>query len=141
MSAEQATKVAGDSRVAFVQQNQRFTTNQDNPPWGLDRIDQADTPLNGTYTYPDSAGQGVTIYVIDTGVRVSHSDFGGRAVNGYDAVDGDYVAQDGNGHGTHVASTAAGTTYGVAKKARIVAVYGSDDGKKTTGNTTALAAE
>ncbi|MDG9700821.1 S8 family peptidase [Streptomyces sp. DH37] len=124
LSEAEAKRLAADPAVASVEQDQKVHLNatQSNAPWGLDRIDQADTPLNGTYTYPDSAGSGVTIYVIDTGVRVSHSDFGGRAVNGYDAVDGDNIAQDGNGHGTHVASTAAGTTYGVAKKAKIVAV-------------------
>ncbi|CAM5295815.1 hypothetical protein SHIRM173S_09639 [Streptomyces hirsutus] len=106
-------------------QNRTFhtTATQANPPsWGLDRIDQANLPLNSSYTYPDSAGQGVTAYIIDTGVHISHSDFGGRASHGYDAVDNDNVAQDGNGHGTHVAGTVAGTAYGVAKKADIVGV-------------------
>ncbi|HEX5569490.1 MAG TPA: S8 family peptidase [Streptomyces sp.] len=124
MTEAQAKRLAAHPAVASVEQDQtvHLDATQTNAPWGLDRIDQADRPLNGTYTYPDSAGSGVSIYVIDTGVRISHNDFGGRAVNGYDAVDNDYVAQDGNGHGTHVASTAAGNTYGVAKKARIVAV-------------------
>ncbi|MCR8942609.1 S8 family peptidase [Streptomyces sp. OUCMDZ-4982] len=98
------------------------TATQTNAPWGLDRIDQANLPLNRTYTYPDSAGGGATVFVLDTGVRITHQDIAGRAVNGWDFVDNDAVAQDGNGHGTHVATTAAGTTYGVAKKARIVAV-------------------
>ncbi|MQY11500.1 hypothetical protein SRB5_16190 [Streptomyces sp. RB5] len=121
----QAKKLAADDAVASVEANQTVhaTATQTNPPsWGLDRIDQANLPLNQTYTYPDKAGQGVTAYVIDTGVRISHSTFGGRAANGYDAVDGDNVAQDGNGHGTHVAGTIAGSQYGVAKKANIVAV-------------------
>lgn len=77
---------------------------------------------DGKYTYPDSAGEGVTAYVIDTGVRISHKDFGGRASSGFDAVDNDNTADDGNGHGTHVAGTIAGTAHGVAKKAKIVAV-------------------
>ncbi|MFE6285091.1 S8 family peptidase [Streptomyces sp. NPDC057877] len=124
LSASEARRLAADPAVASVEQNQRVQLNatQTNAPWGLDRIDQASLPLSGTYTYPDSAGGGVTVYVIDTGVRISHSQLSGRAVNGYDAVDGDNVAQDGNGHGTHVATTVAGTTYGVAKKAKIVAV-------------------
>ncbi|MEO3975972.1 S8 family peptidase [Streptomyces sp. CAU 1734] len=125
LSEAQAKKFAADPAVAAVAQDRVFTINatQPNPPsWGLDRIDQRNLPLNQSYTYPDSAGQGVTAYVIDTGVRVSHADFGGQAVDGYDAVDNDNVAQDGNGHGTHVAGTIAGTAYGVAKNARIVGV-------------------
>ncbi|MGP3979308.1 S8 family peptidase [Streptomyces sp. 8N114] len=124
MSAEEARRLAADDKVAQVYQNQRITTTgtQTNPPWGLDRIDQKSKQLNRKYTYPAGAGAGVTAYVIDTGVRISHSDFGGRASYGYDAVDKDKTAQDGNGHGTHVAGTIAGTKYGVAKKAKIVAV-------------------
>ncbi|MBQ1092040.1 S8 family peptidase [Streptomyces sp. B93] len=124
LSEAEAKRLAADPAVASVEQNQRvqLAATQTNAPWGLDRIDQPSLPLSGTYTYPDSAGTGVTVYVIDTGVRITHSQISGRAFNGYDAVDGDNVAQDGNGHGTHVATTVAGTTYGVAKKARIVGV-------------------
>ncbi|MFF3749456.1 S8 family peptidase [Streptomyces sp. NPDC002018] len=125
LSPEQARRLAADPSVDKVFQNRtvRAFATQTNPPsWGLDRIDQAALPLNRQYTYPDTAGQGATVYVIDTGVRITHQDFGGRASYGYDAVDGDTTAQDGNGHGTHVAATAAGTSYGVAKKAKIVAV-------------------
>ncbi|MEV0848013.1 S8 family peptidase [Streptomyces sp. NPDC049954] len=121
----QAKRLAADPAVASVAQNRTFTADatQTNPPsWGLDRIDQKTLPLNRSYTYPDSAGQGVTAYIIDTGVRITHQDFGGRASYGYDAIDNDNTAQDGNGHGTHVAATVAGTSYGVAKKARIVGV-------------------
>ncbi len=124
-SEAEAKRLAADPAVASVVQNRTFTitATQSNPPsWGLDRIDQRNRPVDRAYTYPDSAGQGVTAYIIDTGVRISHSDFGGRASNGYDAVDRDNVAQDGNGHGTHVAGTVAGTSYGVAKKANIVGV-------------------
>ncbi|MGW5974554.1 S8 family peptidase [Streptomyces sp. NPDC055186] len=132
----EAAKLAADPSVALVEQNRTVTTQatQTNPPsWGLDRIDQTALPLNSSYTYPDSAGQGVTAYIIDTGVRISHSDFGGRARNGYDAVDNDNVAQDGNGHGTHVAGTVAGSAYGVAKKASIVGVRVLDNnGSGTT---------
>ncbi|MFF7843647.1 S8 family peptidase [Streptomyces ossamyceticus] len=124
LSAAEARRLAADPAVASVEQNQILTADatQTNAPWGLDRSDQASLPLSGTYTYPDSAGGGVTAYVIDTGVRVTHSQISGRATNGYDAVDGDNVAQDGNGHGTHVATTIAGSTYGIAKQAKIVAV-------------------
>ncbi len=124
LSATEAKRLAADPAIASVEQDQVFTVDatQTNAPWGLDRSDQASLPLSGTYTYPDSAGSGVTAYVIDTGVRISHAQFGGRAFNGYDAVSNDNVAQDGNGHGTHVASTIAGSTYGIAKQAKIVAV-------------------
>ncbi|MZD08575.1 S8 family serine peptidase [Streptomyces sp. SID5785] len=135
LSAAEAARLAADPAVASVEQNQRVHVDatQSDAPWGLDRVDQSALPLSGTYTYPDSAGSGVTAYVIDTGVRVSHTEIAGRATNGYDAVDGDDVAQDGNGHGTHVATTIAGTTYGVAKKADIVAVRVLDDnGSGTT---------
>ncbi|CAM5589240.1 Subtilisin family serine protease OS=Streptomyces albaduncus OX=68172 GN=FHS32_006764 PE=3 SV=1 [Streptomyces griseoloalbus] len=132
----EAAELAADPSVALVEQNRAFTiqATQTNPPsWGLDRIDQTALPLSGSYTYDDTAGQGVTAYIIDTGVRISHSDFGGRARNGYDAVDGDNVAQDGNGHGTHVAGTVAGSAYGVAKKASIVGVRVLDNnGSGTT---------
>lgn len=132
----EAKKLAADPAVEKVFQDQKVSVSgeQANPPsWGLDRIDQADLPLDDSYTYPDSAGAGSTVYVIDTGVHVSHEDFGGRAVHGYDAVDDDDDASDGNGHGTHVASTAAGEAYGVAKEADIVAVRVLDDnGSGTT---------
>ncbi|WP_432157446.1 S8 family peptidase [Streptomyces sp. bgisy153] len=121
----EAKRLAADPAVASVVQNRLFHVDgtQPSPPsWGLDRIDQKALPLNNSYTYPDSAGQGVTAYVIDTGVRITHSDFGGRASYGYDAVDNDNTAQDGHGHGTHVAGTIAGGSYGVAKKAKIVGV-------------------
>ncbi|MBN0045234.1 S8 family peptidase [Streptomyces actuosus] len=124
-SPTEAKRLAADPAVASVVQNRTFhidATQPSPPSWGLDRIDQANRPLDGSYTYPDSAGQGVTAYIIDTGVRITHSDFGGRASYGYDAVDDDNTAQDGHGHGTHVAGTVAGSSYGVAKKAKIVAV-------------------
>ncbi|MER7191400.1 S8 family peptidase [Streptomyces flaveolus] len=136
LSATEAKRLAADPAVAAVEQNQRVSvtdTTQSNAPWGLDRIDQTSLPLSGTYTYPDSAGSGVTAYVIDTGVRITHQQISGRATYGYDAVDGDTSATDGNGHGTHVATTIAGSTYGVAKKAKIVAVRVLDNnGSGTT---------
>ncbi|MFD0382341.1 S8 family peptidase [Streptomyces stramineus] len=121
----EAKRLAADPSVDKVVQNHRFSINatQEAPPsWGLDRIDQAETKGDGKYTYPDAAGDGVTAYVIDTGVRISHKDFGGRAAYGFNAVDNNDKAEDGNGHGTHVAGTIAGSAHGVAKKAKIVAV-------------------
>jgi len=135
--ARQARRLAADPRVASVAQDTRVTLEdtQKNPPsWGLDRVDQANLPLDKSYRWPRSAGAGVTVYVIDTGVRVSHRDFGGRAAYGWDFVDGDRTAGDGNGHGTHVAATIAGTRYGVAKKAQVVSVRVLDD---TGGGSTA----
>ncbi|MEU2547793.1 S8 family peptidase [Streptomyces roseolus] len=140
LDAAAARRLAADPAVATVEQDRvvRADATQSNAPWGLDRIDQAALPLSGTYTYPDSAGAGVTAYVIDTGVRVSHGELAGRAVDGYDAVEGDNVAQDGNGHGTHVATTIAGSTYGVAKAAKVVAVRVLDaNGSGTTAGVVA----
>uniref|UniRef100_A0AAU2JI46 S8 family peptidase n=1 Tax=Streptomyces sp. NBC_00049 TaxID=2903617 RepID=A0AAU2JI46_9ACTN len=136
LTVKEAKQLAADPAVGTVVQNKRFTINetQQKPPsWGLDRIDQAATAGDQKYTYPDDGGTGVTAYVIDTGVRISHKDFGGRAAHGFDAIDNDETADDGNGHGTHVAGTIAGTAHGVAKKAKVVAVRVLDDnGSGTT---------
>jgi len=132
----QAGQLAADPRVASVAQDTRVTLEhtQKNPPsWGLDRVDQPNLPLDKSYTWPESAGAGATVYVIDTGIRISHKDFGGRASYGWDFVGGDRSAGDGNGHGTHVAATAVGTKYGVAKQAKVVAVRVLDNnGSGTT---------
>ncbi|MEU6119053.1 S8 family serine peptidase [Streptomyces sp. NPDC047117] len=136
LNETEAKRLAADPAVDKVVQNKKFSIDgtQDNPPsWGLDRIDQEDTAGDKKYNYPDSAGEGVTAYVIDTGVRTTHKDFEGRASSGFDAVDNDDDADDGNGHGTHVAGTIAGAAHGVAKKAKIVAVRVLDDqGSGTT---------
>jgi subtilisin family serine protease len=108
--------------VVDVERDQPVTlaTTQSSATWGLDRTDQRALPLSGTYSYIYT-GSGVTAYVIDTGIRLDQSDFGGRARSGYDAVDGG-SADDCNGHGTHVSGTIGGNTYGVAKGVSLVAV-------------------
>ncbi|GAB2785083.1 serine protease [Streptomyces chlorus] len=134
--ARQAARLAADPRVSSVAQDTLVTRvgTQKNPPsWGLDRVDQRNLPLSKRYASPGTAGAGVTVYIIDTGVRISHRDFGGRARHGWDFVQNDRTAQDGNGHGTHVAGIVAGKTYGVAKRARIVSVRVLDNaGSGTT---------
>ena len=108
--------------VAYIEQDQQVqaAATQSGATWGLDRIDQRDLPLNSTYNYTPT-GAGVRAYIIDTGILLSHSNFGGRASSGYDAVDGG-SADDCNGHGTHVAGTVGSTTYGVAKGVSLIAV-------------------
>jgi subtilisin family serine protease len=123
MSAKEAKRLAADPAVAYVEQNQTvklFDTQTPVPSWGLDRIDQRALPLNNSYTYPVN-GSGVRAYIIDTGIRFSHTDFGGRAVTGFDAIDGG-SADDANGHGTHVAGTVGGGSFGVAKGVTLVGV-------------------
>jgi subtilisin family serine protease len=143
LSAAQVAKLKSMKRVATVEPDRVYTANAtqnmdaNGDPWGLDRIDQRNLPLSGTYTY-NSSGSGVTAYVIDTGIATSHSDFGGRASNVYDALGGN--GQDCNGHGTHVAGTIGGSTYGVAKSVALrgVRVLGCDGSGSTSGIISAL---
>ncbi|MEU3917770.1 S8 family peptidase [Streptomyces sp. NPDC029004] len=123
MSGDKAAKLAADPRVAYVEQNAtvRLNDTQANPTWGIDRIDQRDLPLSKSYTYKTTASN-VNAYIIDTGIRTSHSEFGGRASVGTDTVGGGQNGQDCNGHGTHVAGTVGGRTYGVAKAVKLIAV-------------------
>jgi subtilisin family serine protease len=119
-----ARAISRDPRVEYVEQDVvgSVAATQINPPsWGLDRIDQATLPLNSSYTYLQT-GAGVNVYVIDTGIRASHNDFGGRASAVFDNVGDGRNGEDCHGHGTHVAGTVGGTAYGVAKSVQIRAL-------------------
>ena len=118
MTEEDAERLSQDFRVKYVEEDGVVTADatQSNPPWGLDRIDQRNRPLNAIYTF-NWTGAGVTAYVIDTGIRTAHTQFGGRAANVFDAFGGN--GQDCNGHGTHVAGTIGGSTFGVAKSVHL----------------------
>jgi subtilisin family serine protease len=111
-------------KVAYIEQDQEvhLVATESNPPsWGLDRIDQQSLPLSSSYTY-NTDGTGVDAYIIDCGILLSHTDFGGRAVTGIDEITPGGTATDGNGHGTHVAGTVGGSAYGVAKNVKLIAV-------------------
>jgi subtilisin family serine protease len=123
-----------DPNVALIEQDQviKLETTQNNPVnWGLDRIDQRSLPLSLSYTY-NRTGAGVHFYGIDTGINLTHVDLSGRVGNGFDAVTTGGNAADCNGHGTHTATTAAGTTYGVAKGATVHPVRVLDCGGSGT---------
>jgi subtilisin family serine protease len=118
-----AARIAADPRVDYVEADGVMTadTTQTGATWGIDRIDQRSLPLSGTYTYT-ATGSGVKAYIIDTGIRYTHTQFGGRAIKGVDEVTSGGSASDCNGHGTHVSGTVGGSTYGVAKAVTPVSV-------------------
>jgi subtilisin family serine protease len=123
LNAGQLRAMQNNPNVAYVEQDaavQSSLVTQTGATWGLDRIDQANLPLSTTFSYT-STGVGVRAYIVDTGMRLSHTQFTGRVTSGFDAVDGG-SADDCNGHGTHVGGTVGGTTVGVAKGVSLVAV-------------------
>jgi subtilisin family serine protease len=137
LTEEQMIRLARDKRVKYVEPDQviSISGSQSNATWGLDRVDQRNTPLNQTYTW-DATGQGVRAYIIDTGILPAHQEFGNRASIGYDAYGGDGI--DRQGHGTHVAGTVGGNVYGVAKNVLLIGVKVLDDsGSGTTSGVVA----
>ncbi|MCY1080332.1 S8 family serine peptidase [Archangium lansingense] len=134
MSEAQVRELLADPRVAYVEENGVVSASatQTSATWGIDRIDQRNLPRDSTYNY-NFDGTGVHAYIIDTGMRLTHSQYSGRVGNGFDAITTGGTAADCHGHGTHVAGTVGGTTWGVAKKVTLHPVrvldctgYGSD---------------
>src|SRR5262249_1620029 len=124
MTEQQALALSQDDRVAFVEEDsimEALVTVSNPPSWGLDRIDQTALPLSRSYSYT-TTGAGVTAYIIHTGIRITHTQFGGRARVGFDAIGDGRNGIDCNGHGTHVSGTVGGSTFGVAKSVSVVAV-------------------
>jgi subtilisin family serine protease len=123
MTEGQARALADNPAVAYVEEDGVASGGVTQSPatWGLDRIDQRDLPLSNSYTYTTTASD-VHVYVLDSGIRATHTEFGGRATLDYTAISDGYGADDCHGHGTHVAGTVGGATYGVAKAVRLHSV-------------------
>jgi subtilisin family serine protease len=123
LSRAEVARLRKNARVKYIEADRMAQGSyvQSSAVWGLDRIDQRYLPLNSSFTYART-GLGVRIYILDSGIRRTHQQFGGRALAGADFVKDGRGTSDCNGHGTHVAGTAAGTTYGVAKQATLVPV-------------------
>jgi len=137
LTAEQLKEVRSNPHVAYVEEDQVMSASVCSSPvavntWGLTRIAEAKMSLDGFYSYPTQAGEGVVAYIVDTGVYIEHNDFEGRARFGFKATPS-WSDTDRNGHGTHVASTVGGKDYGVARKSEIVGVKVlGDNGSGTT---------
>jgi serine protease len=132
---ENAKRMADDPEVAYVEADQimRINATQTGATWGLDRLDQTNLPLNQSFTYPSSSG--VHAYILDTGIRATHNDFSGRMGNGHTSINDGQGTNDCQGHGTHVAGTVGGTTWGVAKNVTLhaVRVLGCDGSGTNSG--------